>query len=154
MELRRRKASQASRGGLLLSVWLWRGVHFHFSRRSRCGAVHTFFLDSRKPRATARLFFIDFNESSEAPHASSTFSVLLPEASRESSTFIAHLLGSDRSFARQLGSWSACVGSFARELDFFGGRAEASRGGDLREAPKRSSGCRARKIDFLEGRLI
>ena len=129
-----RSASLRERGGLLLLLSLWRGAHFHLALRSRCGAVLTFFRDSRDTRATlswslcqksrarARLFWTIVLKSSEASHASSTFQLLLPEASCESSTF-----------SGQRRKLRAVVTS-----------------GRFRGSP----GCRARKIDFLERRLI
>ena len=100
-----RAAPLRERGGLLLLLSLWRGALFHLALRSRCGAVLTFFRDSRKSRATARLFWIIVLKSSEASHASSTFGLLLPEASCESSTFS----GQRQSLAR----WSLPGGSAA-----------------------------------------
>ena len=117
-----RSASLRERGGLLLLLSLWRGAHFHLALRPRCGAVLTFFRDSLKSRATAGLLWIVVLKSSEASHASSTFQLLLPEASCESSTF-----------SGQRRKLRAVVTS---------GRFRGS------------SGCRARKIDFLERRLI
>ena len=140
---------------LLLCVSLWRGAHFQLRRCSRCGAVLTFFLDFRESRATARLFFMLFFESREASHASSTFSVLLPEASRESSTFIAHLLAWIRQKLRTPARLLECLRrKLCTGARFFRWSCRSFARRRLLGGSEADSGCRARKNDFLEARLI
>ena len=139
---------------LLLCVSLWRGAHFHICRRSRCGAVHTLFwirgslarqldffssisMNRRKLRTPAR-FFQCFCRKPRA-RASLLCCIFLDSTEASHASSAPGVLLSEASHGSFTFNRWRC-GSFARRR--LPGGSEAV------------LGCRARKIDFLERRLI